>query len=334
MDYLKVFKESLSIWWKNKFLWILGFIAVIFGGSVGGNSSSFSSNQNFGSSSGSNSGVNSIMDSNAFNSLVSSLYKFITSPLGIIIVVIVLFLIILIALISLYLKSRADSSLISATSLLVQNKVVTFKQAWGLSKKNWSKLFWLNILINIPLIFLNLIIVVLVIIGVFLFLRGMATYPSGVINSDTQISYGIGLLIVSFGFLVCCLTIVYGTVAKIIVSFANRIAVLQDKKVVESIKLSWNFIKVHFTDLLVFWLITLAWGFVLFVVSTILVLLIIPIGLVIIPILLINWILGVFLIILVIVGFGILSLAISGPIYSFSEVYWTRVYLELTKSNA
>jgi hypothetical protein len=333
MDYLKVLKESLSIWWKNKFLWILGFIAVIFGGN-GGNSFSYSTNQNLGSNSNSNNSFNEIINSDNFRAIIDSIYKFLTSPLGMVLIVVSIIFIILIVLICMYFKSRADASLISATSLLSQNKDITFKQAWGLSKNNWNKIFWLNILINLPLLLLNLIFVIFVVIGITLFFRSLPSSSGGIKNIDLA---SISSLLILFGiisFLVCCFTIIYSTVAKIVASFAYRIAVLKDKKVIESIKLSWNFIKGNFAHLLVFWLLSVAWGLILVIISFVLLILIIPAGLIIIPILLINWVLGILLIILLFIGLGLLSLAISGPIYSFGEVYWTKVYLELTKSNA
>jgi hypothetical protein len=305
VDYFKIFTESIKLWWKNKFLWVLGIIAVIFGGGSGGGSINLPSTNNISQS-----------DYNNYSYQIGNLFN---NSLVIVILIALALVALILFVIGIYLKSRADASLISSTSLLTRNKDLKFKEAWGLSKKNWLKLFWLNLLVNLPII----LIVILIVAGVVVFImtsRG-AEFPG--------MSFGI-LMLCIFSFV--CLIVIYGVISKIVYTFAARIAVLEEKPAMESLKKGWNFVWKNISHRVVFWLLSLLASLATLPVVFIMVVILIPVILLIgLPLLLINVLLAIVIMIILFCVFGIIMTLISGPIYSFNEVYWTRVYLELTK---
>jgi hypothetical protein len=302
MDYFKTVKESFDIWWKNKYLWILGVIAVIFSGSSSGTS-------NMSSNSG---------DLESFNQTYNELLPIIS-----VVIVVIVCIALIMTFVSIYLKSRADASLISSVALIEKGDKLGFRKSWGLSSSKWVKLFLLNLLLSIPIILIVLLIVILIVIAI-------ATSSSSNLDSTMLLFMLLGVGIPLF-----CLIILYSVFSNIIYTFASRVSVLNNGAVWDSVKKAWTFISENFSNIVVFWLISLVIGMVTGTVSAI-------VGFVIfIPIVLLGA--GLFIINLwvgIIVGFILLMLAsavlslLSGPIYSFGEIYWTKVYLTLKKENA
>lgn len=300
MDYFKTVKESFDIWWKNKYLWVLGIIAVIFSGSNFSSGNMFSNNTDY--------------------SNVGQTFKDL-GPIITVIIIVVVCIALIMAFVSIYLKSRADASLISSIPLIEKGNLLGFRKSWGLSSSKWTKLFLLNLLIAIPIIIIILIVVALLIV---VFVISPKMQPDVI------------LLTIAFAAIpLSCLIILYSTITRVIYTFASRISVLNNGAVWDSVKKAWNFITKNFSNIVVFWLISLVIGIVTGIVSAIVgFVLFMPVLLLGVGLLIVNLWLGIIVgFILVILASAILSL-LSGPIYSFGEIYWTKVYLTLKKENA
>jgi len=300
MDYFKTVKESFDIWWKNKYLWILGIIASIFSGGNFSSGNMFSNNTDYSS--------------------VGQTFKDL-GPIITVIIIVVVCIALIMAFVSIYLKSRANASLISSIPLIEKGDSLGFRKSWGLSSNKWIKLFLINLLLSIPIILIILLIVVLVVIAI-------ATSS----NLDPNI---ILLILAGVGIPLFCLIILYSVFSNIIYTFASRISILNNGNVWESIKKAWKFIIDNLSNIVVFWLISLVIGIVTGIVSAIVgFILFIPIIVLAIPLLIINLWVGIIVgALLILVVSALLSL-LSGPIYSFGEIYWTKVYLILKKENA
>jgi hypothetical protein len=301
MDYFKTVKEAFNIWWKNKYLWILGIIAVIFSG-------------------GDSSNIGNIFQNNS-DSMDLGTKSTDLSPVVILILIVVACIALIISIIGIYLKSRADASLISSIPLIDKGKTLGFMDSWQLSNSKWLKLFLLNLLISVPIIII-LIIVIALLVAIFL--------TSTVMQSDVIL-----LTIAVVAIPSICIIALYSILARVIYTFASRISVLNNGGVWDSIKKSWVFIKSNLTHILMFWLINMAIGVgtgtVLGIVGL---MLFAPMVLIIIPLFLINLWVGIIVgVLITFVLVALLSL-LSGPIYSFGEIFWTKVYLTLKKDNA
>jgi hypothetical protein len=176
-------------------------------------------------------------------------------------------------------------------------------------------------LISVPIIII-LIIVIALLVAIFL--------TSTVMQSDVIL-----LTIAVVAIPSICIIALYSILARVIYTFASRISVLNNGGVWDSIKKSWVFIKSNLTHILMFWLINMAIGVgtgtVLGIVGL---MLFAPMVLIIIPLFLINLWVGIIVgVLITFVLVALLSL-LSGPIYSFGEIFWTKVYLTLKKDNA
>jgi len=302
MDYFKTVKESFDIWWKNKYLWILGIIAVIFSGSS-------SSTSNMSSNSG---------DLESFSQAYNELLPIIS-----VIIVVIVCIALIMAFLSIYLKSRADASLISSVPLIEKGDKLGFRKSWGLSGSKWIKLFLLNLLLSVPIILLVLLIVIFVVLAI-------ATSSNSSLDPTIML-----LMLFGIGIPLFCLIILYSVFSNIIYTFASRISVLNNGAVWESIKNAWKFITENLSNIVVFWLISIVIGMVTGTVSAIVgFVLFIPIILLGATLLLVNLWLGIIVGFILIMLAGALLSLLSGPIYSFGEIYWTKVYLTLKKENA
>jgi len=300
MDYFKIVKESFDIWWKNKYLWILGIIAAIF-------SSGNSTSSNF--------------STNSIDSKTLGLDKFEMSPLVIVVILVLALIGLVLMLLGIYLKSRADASIISSIPLIEKGTTLGFRKSWGLSSSKWIKLFLLNLFISIPILIL---VVLFISIALIMLVTSQSAVPSALI-----------LTLACIGFPLICLIILYSIVTRIIYTFASRIAVLNNGGVWDSIKKGWDFITKNLSNIVIFWLINIAIGVVTGTAMAIIGFLVFtPMLLIIVPIFMINIWVGIIVgSLLSFVSIALLSL-LSGPIYTFGEIYWTKVYLTLKKENA
>ena len=165
---------------------------------------------------------------------------------------------------------------------------------------------------------------------VFLIIAGVIVFVITLRDQTfSGLSFGIMML---FIFSSVCLIMIYGIISRIIYTFASRISVLKDKPTIESLKEGWHFVWKNISHIVVFWLLSLLASLATLPVVFILVAVLIPVIILIgIPLLILNVLLAIVVFILLFCVFGLFMTLLSGPIYSFTEVYWTKVYLEIAK---
>lgn len=288
MDYIKVAKESVSQWWNNKYLWVVGILGTVL------------------------SNLNINYDADTFRSLSekSDEYQQIITSLGVVAAIIgcVFFII---SIIGIYLSYRANAGMIISGKKIHQGEKLNFSTVWSDGSKGVGTLFVQSLILFGP-IFLAII------AGIIL------TVILGIVAAPL-------IFIGMFCFI--CLVIPFMLVVSVLAVFAARISLLKGVSAWEGIKESWKFLLANVGHLLIFWLITL-------IVSTVGAMIIAPIIfigsiLLLTPatiLLAANPVLGIVLMLGAGLLIGIITSLINGPIASLTNLYWTKVYLEIEKA--
>jgi hypothetical protein len=308
MDHWQTFTDSIKLWWNNKYLWLIGIVGVLMGGAS-------SSTGNFS------------LPSNYNNSEYQSLSKAIASvPTNVWVVVGIFLLIFGIAwaLLSMYLQARSQASLIKSTAEIEKGTRLNFKESWALSKPYYWTLFKQQLLISIPAVVMTLAFASLVIII-------LVSGGSSNLNSMPQLS----LFLICLACPVAILFLLYSLVTSIAYTFGSRISIFKNKGAIAGLKAGLDFFMDHIGDNIIAWLLTLLTSVVLvpiyFILGLVLGIILVVAILGIIAVLIVNLPLGIILAVLVGIFTGFLGSIITGPITAFTNIFWTKVYLALSK---
>ena len=312
MNYWKTFTTTFKQWWHHKYLWLVGLIGSIFAG--GGASSSGSSGGSYSPSSTTSSKLNSNIN-----------LDFLKDPNTVRIIVIVFVVIVILSLIflviSLYMTSRANSALIQATDKINQDdSKLGFKQTWSLGKFRLGTLVKYQLLVGLPMYILGM----MVIVGAFvLFITGRLDF--------TTVSLALVSFIL-FAMVFLCVFVLYTLVVAVISVFGIRISVLENVGLREGFSKGYILIKSNLGQVIVFWLLTFIISGAVGIISlpVTLVLIIGGIG-VVIPLIIASPVVGIIVAVLIVMALIIIMVLLEGPVYAFTQMYWTNVYLELKK---
>jgi hypothetical protein len=309
MDYLATLNTTFKQWWKHKYLWIVGILGSILAGSGTGSNFNFS---NFSSK-----------DTNSLSQM-----DFLNDPATMSIVIVVVVIVLLLSLVffalALYLQARADSGLFQATQKLhLNDNKIGFWNTWALGKFRLKTLVGQQLLIGAPIYLLGLIFI-LAIIAVL------------VVNKNNPSGMSSGLLIIlGCATIFICIVAIYSILASLASLFGRRISVLENIGALEGLKRGFNFFGANFADIFVFWLVSWLVGLVAMVVT-------LPVTLVcfgfaiaiIIPMLIINPVLAIVAGVAFLAIFTVFIVLLEGPVYAFTQMYWTNVYLEIKKAKS
>ncbi len=310
MDYFGIFTKTLKQWWKHKYLWIVGILgSILAGGGSTGNLYNLPNNTN--------------NTNNSFQNLNWLKEPAIVTSIIVIAIVIFMLGLVFFAL-SLYLQARADSALFQTTvKIQGEASALGFWKSWSLGKFRLKTLVAQQLLIGAPIYILGIILAVALI--VILITVG---------NNQAALRSSFFILFGCFA-LFACLAGIYAIVAGLASLFGKRISVLEDIGAIEALKRGLKFFGDHFSDIVVFWLVSLIAGFITSAISFPLILLLGFFALVfIVPMIIINPILGVVIALVLLVVFVVLMVLFEGPIYAFNQMYWTNVYLEIKKAKS
>jgi hypothetical protein len=312
MDYWKNLKDTLKTTWEHKYLWGLGIILAIFGGSGSGSGGSNSSGNSGGSSN-----ING-SDSVAFNKVTD----FVTSvPLGvwILIGVLILILIILLELLGIYLASRSKAGLIASTKEIESGKRLSFGKSWKLGAETMKGLFKQNLMIAIP----GFVILLMVLIGGLVYLSTLYSEESA--NNLITNSMLLPVFAICAGTFICSYLILF-LLFYVAQAFGSKISVLEGKDAILSLKAGFAFFWRNFVELFISWLVSLLVGFVYVIVELAI---FIPMMFLMTGLFIVGNPITTIIAILILLVFIALALFISGPVTAFTEVYWTKVYLRI-----
>lgn len=328
MDHERNLKRSFKLWIQNKYLWLVGAILAFFGGGGGGSRGNFNSGGGGGSSSsGSSSGLPTEMDEGMaqFIEKVES----VPQETWMIMVLSCALILIIWILVSMYIRNVAKSGLLKASAEVHFGKKPGFGGTWKFGNQYWFKLVYQRFVLYFPMVIFQIII--LIVAGFIAF----SLVSNGVENAGNRIedffeTGQIAIFILPFC-LVMCILVIYSIIASMISPFSERKMIVDDIAPIPSIKEGFDLLKGNFSDIVIGYLITIAGGIVVAIPMFIITLvLIIPIGLVVMGVFLVNIIMGIIVGIILGLILGTLMAGLRGVILAYWYIFWTGLYLDLT----
>jgi len=248
MDYGKVLGRAWEITWRWKVLWILGFLASLgSGGGGGGGSNAYTGN-----------GGDFNIDKWTQGIPPGDFLPAVSGIIGIIIAVVCVLFIIFIALWVVSVIARGG--LIAGVQQVEDEGSTTFRTAWVAGRKKFWTLFGLGVLAAIPMI-------ILIFAGIILLGLGIAAAVGAMDISETAGIAGIVMISLLCGGFLCCGMIILGIVLEQIRVYGERAAILEDLGWINAFKRGWQVLKENLGPTIIFWLIFLAIGIVIFVIS-------------------------------------------------------------------
>lgn len=304
--YSEIVKKSFNLWWKNKILWIVGFLATL----------------TFYTTSERN--LTDLINRHG-NSYAASQF---TIFLGI--SIFLTWIIILIYTLSIGLFAN-NGQILAYRDLYEGKKIGSIKEIVKSGIKYWGKYILLS------LAFITPIILVLIVFGIIvaLVLTASGIGLSGLFEGGALAGMSI-VLILSF----CCLFFVFLIVGIALMThfyFAERVLILENKGVIDSIKISFGIIKRNLGKIVMALLVELGIGILaamiifipLFIVNFIGGILSVQVQEIIVNIGLSLPLLGALIYILYSIISVVLTGIYSGIMGSFTQSYWNVVYLEI-----
>ncbi len=236
MDYMDTLKRGWQLTWENKWLWILGFLAALGGGS------SLSSNSNYQFESGDLGGATPNISPDMFAALAG----------GALVLLCVAFVVgILLWLVSL----AAKGGLITGVSDLDHGQPTRFGQAF---RQGWRKLLPL---IGMTLLLYSVVIILAIVLGV----ASAGTIAGAIAAGTSADSDALMGILGTAGFLflcLLCLLVPLGIVLSLIYPFAYRGIMLRNLGVVDSIRHGWRVLRDNLGQILLLGLVFFVIGLI------------------------------------------------------------------------
>lgn len=316
INYFEIVKKAFIFPWKYRFLFWLGVLAVFASGGGGGGNFNFSGGsgnwQNlFNNQDGKSSFFNSVKSgmprvlgesTSSFESWISTHWFWLA--LIILILVIIFFILLIFGI-------MARAGIIKSVVKLEKKETSDFWQAM----KEGKRFFW-RLVGQFFLVFIFMLLLIGVLAGI--------SVPLFMLNVI------LGFVWLFPAILIFIVAVIY---VGLVVQFWTQMFVVENKRMIETLRPAIKFVNSRFKEVIIFWLISIVIGLVYFVaVAMVMFILLMPFVLLAIGIGLANLIAGI---ILGVVGLLILSLVIlviSGYYTAGISSYWTLAYLELRKT--
>ena len=254
MEYGKIFSRAWNICWNHKFLFLLGFLAILgTGGSGSGGNANYSFDQQdlpFAP----NGTVSPEFAQNIEQLLTAAIPIFIGLACAGVFIGIALWLI----------RLAAQAGMIKAAAEIDEGHKMSLGQAFSAGLKYLPRFMGLNLVLYLPLILL----VIVAMIGVFMsFGAAIAAAVTGSSPDSVNTGLGAGFGIVALCMAaLACLAIPLGLLVTLLYPFAMRSAVLEEQGVIDSVRRGWKILSQNIGETLVLVLlyfgIGLAVGFV------------------------------------------------------------------------
>ena len=250
MNYTQIIKRAWQILWHYPALWVIGFLLAFAGGANGFNPSGqtnfkFDNNNNFrdfrltptGEFSAQIEQFNRFMDSHFGNINVNTIVTWM------IVAGLVLLLLIVITVIVKYVALTANIRMVD--HLENTGEKVSWRKGlrWGWSRSAF-RMWLISLVVVIPTIIF------------FMLLFGCAAIPVLLGIAGGERTTGVGIVAtIGIGFLVFFIVFVVGVIISLWLRFARRECVINNRGVMESIRLGWKTLRKEMKDILVMWLI-------------------------------------------------------------------------------
>jgi hypothetical protein len=306
MDYGAILKKSWDIVWRHKILWLFGLFA--------GAGSAVNFNYNYGSgsrSTGSTTGLSSAVRAGWL-----AFQRFLEQNLGVIIIAfIVLFLV---GLLLWIVSVAARGGLIHLANEAETGREVRAGDGWSTGFHKWGRVFGIEFLVALPALLLAFVLAGVVGVAAVAALRSGGSQEA-LSRAVAGLACGGICFVVVFGIMVAVISVVLGMIAQV----ALRYAVLQDQRVMDSLKQGWRDLwgrRGVFTMALIQFGVGIAYGIAVGIVAVILV---VPA--------VIAFVAGGWLVGSVMIAVAILVLIVPSSVYSaFYHTAWTLFFRRMT----
>lgn len=227
MDYGRILRRAWTIAWGQRVLWLFGFLASLY----------------LQSSAGTN-----------FDMLPASLQRWVVevviSPSLVIILGLVLFFGILAGLIISVLKALGYAALADLVNRFEDGEAINARMGWRAARQFGWRVFWIDLVLGLPVLLV--------------FLIGLAPFLSTLFAGMVALSTGGSLDWASGRALLqtmtcalpfCCLGIGLGWFLGVLTALAERVCVLEDRPLWESMRAGWGLLRAHMAQIAGLWLV-------------------------------------------------------------------------------
>lgn len=327
MDYLGIIKRAFQITIKNKFLWILGFLAAFTEGGIGGfNFGSFNTSgwnnlkalwqeQNGSSSPLQNPASNLVQEKVLGNQIASqdfsAISNWVSLHLNLIIIIGIVLIVVIIVL--LVVSEMSKGGLIWAVSEINKDKKTNFSESFKKGFRMFWRIFGIEIVVG---------------------LIALAVIMIYIVPAIFMVVFKLYIVAIVWALVLILPLILFFIFLRILRMYALRYIAIESAGVSDSLREAYTLFRKKLKEVLVVWLIALGLGFGIGIVIALLYLILLAVlfaigfGLYLAA--------GVWGAVVCVIIFGLILLAISfvvsGFIHSFLSSYWTLAYLELRKS--
>jgi hypothetical protein len=232
MDFGATISRAVSIVWKNRVLWVLGFLAALAGSGGGGNLSFNFPGGSFGQN-------GTFDDGGIFRNVDSSAVLTGLAGLGCVLLIlgIVVWVVSLIA----------RGGLIGAVEQIETGGGTTFGNAWRVGTSKFLPILGLNLLLILPIVLIAILAAVLFGGAIITIIAGASAMDDG--RGGAGLAGGIlGLL--CFGGLFACVALFVGIAISALQTFGERAIVLENRGVLESFRRSWEVVRANLGNII------------------------------------------------------------------------------------
>ncbi|PIE81215.1 MAG: hypothetical protein CSA11_05440 [Chloroflexi bacterium] len=233
MDYGEIITRAWRITWNNKFLWVLGFLAALTGGS---------SNNSFGRSIS----ESQFMDNPQAAAQVGALVMLLVCVVGII------------GLILWVLSMIGRGGLIDGVNRIDDGQKVTLGEAFNAGVKAFWRLVGIYLLAYLPLILVSVVAT-----GLLIILIGGFVTASEFLQNPEEIGAAMGGSIGGIGLCICllmCTLIPISIILTMITEFASRSTIIHKTGIIESLSHGWRIFKNNFVSIILLGIILFVLG--------------------------------------------------------------------------
>jgi hypothetical protein len=313
MQYGTLLSRAWHITWRNKIIWLFGFLAAL--GSGGGGGGNF--NYRFGSGDLSRSGGTGLPPE-----LQRQLTRFLSDQTLVITVIVIIALIgLVIGLVLALLAALSHSAMVDMVREADETEATRFNTGWRTGLRRMLPTFLIRFLLGLPSF-------IIIMAGLAAFLASFIPLINQTGFRDAERLFAGGMLATLFlCFLpACCLGILLDIPLRVLETLSIRALVLEDRGVLGSIRRGWNILTGNLGDVVVVWLIFFLLGIGVAVVVGL------PLTAIafaaLFPLALMAATSPIFVVPLVLVGLllGLLSAAIRSVVEAYSSSVWTLAY--------
>ncbi len=319
MQYGTLLSRAWHIIWRNKIIWLFGFLAALGGGGGGG------FNYRFGSGD-----LSRPSGSGLPPELQRQLTRFFSDQTLVITVIVIIVLIgLMIALVLALLAALSHSAMVDMVREADETETTHFSTGWRTGLRRMVPTFLIRFLLGLPSF-------IIIMAGLAAFLVSFIPLVSRAGFRDAERLFAGGMLAtLLLCFLpACCLGILLEIPLRVLETLSIRALVLEDRGVLGSIRRGWNIFAGNLGDVIVVWLIFFLIGIGVAVVVGL------PLAAIafaaVIPLALMAATSPIFVVPLVLVGIllGLLSAAIRSVVEAYSSSVWTLAYRQFVSRPA